>query len=100
MRRRASGPHCPVGLEHWSRFTDQDLPPDECARCEAHLETCAECRARVRAVKDTIGLCRRVARQALPPRVKASARKRIQALLAPVTGTRSTRRTRRRETDQ
>lgn len=98
MRRRTAGPHCPVGLEHWSRFTDRDLPPDECLRCEEHLKTCAECRARVRAVTDTIGLCRRVAQQALPPRVKASARKRVRALLAEGTRTRGAPSTRRNHT--
>jgi len=82
VTRRAQGPHCTVGLEHWSRFTDRDLPPDECLRCEEHLKTCAECRAKVRAVKDTIRACRQAARLALPPTVKAGARKRVKALLS------------------
>jgi anti-sigma factor RsiW len=70
-----------VGWEHWSRFTDRDLPPDECLRCEEHLKTCAECRKKVRAVKDTVRACRQ-ARLALPSAVKAGARKRVQALLS------------------
>ena len=84
MKRAAPEPHCTVGLEHWSRFTDRDFPPDECQRCEEHLKTCAECRAKVRAVRDTIGLCRRVAHRALPPAVKAGAMKRVKTLLATV----------------
>jgi len=82
-------------LEHWSRFTDRDLPPEECRRCEQHLKTCAECRAKVRAVKDTIGACRRIARQTLPPRVKATARKRVRELLVDDAGTRRPGRTSR-----
>lgn len=95
MTKRADGPHCDVGLEHWSQFTDRDLPPEECRRCEQHLKTCAECRAKVRAVKDTIGACRRIARQTLPPRVKATARKRVRELLVDDAGTRRPGRTSR-----
>ena len=82
MTRPAAGGHCRVGFEHWSRFTDRELSPDECRRCEEHLKTCAECRTKVRAVKDTVRACRQAARLALPSAVKAGARKRVKALLS------------------
>jgi len=87
VTRRAHDLHCAIDLAHWSRYVDGEFSSSECRRCEAHLESCPECRARLRAVRQTIRVCRKAGRAAVPADVKSRARQRVKALLAAEAGT-------------
>lgn len=81
MKSRGHGTHCEIDLKHWSRYLEGEFSSARCRQCEAHLQECAECRARLRDVTETIRACRRAARVALPPDVKARARKRAKTIM-------------------
>jgi len=81
VKRRQSDDHCSIELTHWSRYLDGEFSSAECRRCEAHLEECPECRARLRDVRQTIRACREAGRVALPKDVKTRARQRARALV-------------------
>ncbi|MDH4064406.1 MAG: zf-HC2 domain-containing protein [Acidobacteriota bacterium] len=82
MTRRPPDAHCSIELDHWSRYVDGEFSSRECRRCEAHLESCAECRARLRSVEQTIRACRDAGRVTMPSDVRSRARQRVKDLLA------------------
>ncbi|MEX2221765.1 MAG: zf-HC2 domain-containing protein [Candidatus Rokuibacteriota bacterium] len=51
---------CHEVREGLSAYVDAALDPDERARVEAHLETCAECRHELAGLRETVALLRRV----------------------------------------
>lgn len=51
---------CHEAREWLSAYVDAALDPDERARVEAHLETCAECRHELAGLRQTVTLLRRV----------------------------------------
>lgn len=80
MKRRGHGTHCAIDLTHWSRYVDGDFSSAECRQCEAHLRSCADCRARLRDVRMTIRACREAGRVKLPADIRARVRQRARAL--------------------
>jgi RNA polymerase sigma-70 factor (ECF subfamily) len=73
--------HCPDVLMLLSRHLEGEIGPDVCARMEAHLEACPECRTACASLRRTLALCREVPAPAVPAAVAASVRQAIRTLL-------------------
>lgn len=81
MSRRTRDAHCRVDLTHWSRYDEGELSAAECRRCEAHLATCATCRAMLSGLRRLLRSCRRAGQVAPPPEVRARARREARRLV-------------------
>ena len=75
-------PECRRVLAEISTYLDGDLDQRDCESIEHHCATCADCAAIVAGLKETAGLCRRVAATPLPPGVLERARANVRRLLA------------------
>ena len=74
-------PACEEVLAGISAYLDGELDSTECDLIEAHCTTCANCATVVAGLRETIGLCRGAAVEALPDPVREKAQASIRALL-------------------
>lgn len=77
----AMKPECAAVLGGISAYLDGELESTECDVIEQHCQTCADCAAVVKGLRDTIGLCRGAVVAELPAPVKAKAQASIARLL-------------------
>src|SRR5438093_10066681 len=56
-----------AGIECWQALLDASLPPDQRARCEQHLESCAVCQARLDRAEENRDALLTLARQVGDP---------------------------------
>ena len=68
---------CKKNFERISEYLDGELGPDDCQQIEQHLKACPECRDCFDALKKTIDLCRKSAREEIP----GDMRKRLRSKL-------------------
>jgi anti-sigma factor (TIGR02949 family) len=73
---------CRTALAGISAYLDGELAPNACDAIEQHCETCPQCAALVKGLRETVGLCREAAAVPLPESVRARARDSIRRLLA------------------
>ena len=57
---------CKKNFERISEYLDRELGPEDCRRIEEHLMGCPECQDCFDALKKTIDLCRKSAREEIP----------------------------------
>ncbi len=82
MSRHDHPAHCEVDLQHWSQYVEGEFTSAACRRCEEHLAGCAECRAKLKGLRQTLRTCRAAATGVkMPAPVKARARARVKRLL-------------------
>jgi len=78
-----SGPRrCPDVARLFSEYLDGDIDPAVCARMEAHLVDCADCRDDCAALKRTLSACRALPEPPVPPHVGTAVKAAIRAFLA------------------
>jgi anti-sigma factor RsiW len=77
----SSAPTCRPILTKISAYLDGELEARACDEIKRHCEHCASCRELVKGLRQTMGLCRRVAEAPLPNAVRQRARARVQRLL-------------------
>ena len=80
MTRTRARAHCEVDAIHWSRYLDGEFTSARCRECDAHLAECAQCRAKLRGMRQTVAALRSAGRQPLPRSLQAAVRKRARAL--------------------
>jgi RNA polymerase sigma-70 factor (ECF subfamily) len=72
---------CPDIVPIFSRYMEGEIGPDECARMQAHVESCPLCRGACNALKRTLVLCRAASHEdAVPREVQALVRKALDEL--------------------
>ena len=82
-RGRTPPARCRKVLLEISRALDGELGVTRCRAIERHLIGCASCARAAVALRSTISACRSTSRpSALPPEIRARARRRIKTLLA------------------
>ena len=69
---------CRKNFEKISEYLDGELGHDECRQIERHLNDCPECRDCVDALKKTIALCRKSAREKIPEDMRKRIRSRLR----------------------
>jgi anti-sigma factor RsiW len=74
-------PECRRVLAKISTYLDGELDESACDSIERHCATCTSCAAVVAGLKQTAGLCRRVAATPLPTAVLERARANVRRLL-------------------
>lgn len=78
---RAGG--CPDIVPVFSRYVEGEIGPEECARMQEHVASCARCSAACDSLKQTLTLCQRRGRAGrVPADVQALVRKALQDLAA------------------
>lgn len=75
-------PDCPDILATFSRHLEGEIGPEVCARLEAHVASCAHCRARCDSLKKTLALCRGSAAPEVPEDVQRAVRLALSRFLA------------------
>lgn len=84
MKRTDSGhlEHpCLALFERLSEYIDQELDTPTCNHIEAHLEACQPCRICLDTLKQTVNLCRHVARVQVPESVSLKLKAAICAMV-------------------
>lgn len=79
---------CRELLERLSAYLDGDLAAPECHQIDAHCRDCADCRALIQGLRDTMGLCQKAASTPVPASIRRRVRARVRALLADEKGSR------------
>jgi RNA polymerase sigma-70 factor, ECF subfamily len=78
-----SAPACPDIVPIFSRYVEGEIGPDECARMQAHVDSCPRCRDACDSLKKTLLLCRTKSHDgAVPDDVQALVRKALRELAA------------------
>jgi anti-sigma factor RsiW len=72
---------CERVLADVSAYLDGDLGPEACRALQQHCSGCEACRAMVRDLERTVGLCHEAAQRPLPPAVRRRARAQVARLL-------------------
>jgi len=80
---RVRSDRCRQLMERLSRYVDGDLGGVERRSLVAHLRRCPCCDIVAKGLKHTVSLCRDASSTRLPPAVRAKAKARVAALLAP-----------------
>jgi RNA polymerase sigma-70 factor (ECF subfamily) len=74
---------CPNIVPVFSRYVEGEIGPDECARMQAHVDSCPRCRDACDALKQTLALCRAKSHEgAVPDDVQELVRKALRGLVA------------------
>lgn len=71
--------HCEVDAVHWSRYLDGEFSSARCRECEAHLQDCPACRAKLRDLRRTVSRMRAAGRQPVPAEARRAMRRRARA---------------------
>ena len=77
----ASPATCRDVLANISGYLDGELDTMACDTIERHCLSCSSCAALVEGLRETLGLCRRVATVPLPDSVRRRALERVRQLL-------------------
>jgi len=72
---------CPDVASLLSQHLEGDITADVCATMEAHLSTCARCRATCDSLREVLARCRRTGPEGVPPSVQRSVRSALQHAL-------------------
>lgn len=71
---------CEEALRRLEDFLDRELSPEEMARVQRHLDTCAACTSQFQFERDVLaGLKEKVRRLSLPPELQEKITRRIDA---------------------
>lgn len=73
---------CPDLAEMFSRYLEDEISPEQCARMEKHLESCDPCRGACSALKRTLALCRNAPQPELTPALRDSVQEAIEAFVS------------------
>ncbi len=76
------GPHCPDVALLLSRYIEGDLDASRCASLEAHVLSCGHCGAACRALRRSLGVCRRQGARPLSRPAREALRRAIRAVIA------------------
>ncbi len=76
------GSHCPDVAHLLSRYIEGELDASRCASLEAHVRSCGHCGAACRALRRSLGACRRHGARPLPPAAREGLRRSIRAVIA------------------
>jgi anti-sigma factor RsiW len=77
----SSNTDCQRMLAGISAYLDGELDTTACDAIERHCHACPRCAALVKALRETVGLCRQVASVPLPESVRQRARESVRRLL-------------------
>jgi len=69
---------CKKYFESISEYLDGELGPDDCQQIEQHLKECPECQDCFDALKKTIDLCRKSAREEIPGDMRERLRSKLR----------------------
>lgn len=69
---------CKKHFEMISEYLDGELDLDVCQKIEQHLLECPECRVCFDALKKTVDLCRKSAREEIPADMRVRIRSRLR----------------------
>jgi RNA polymerase sigma-70 factor (ECF subfamily) len=72
---------CPDVVRLFSQHLEGEIAPDVCARMEAHLTQCANCRGVCDSLKQVLASCRDMPTPTMPAAVEQSVRSAVQAFL-------------------
>jgi RNA polymerase sigma-70 factor (ECF subfamily) len=72
---------CKKYFESISEYLDGELGPDDCQQIEQHLKACPECQDCFDALKKTIDLCRKSAREEIPEEMRKRLRSKLRDCL-------------------
>ena len=72
---------CKKNFERISEYLDGELGPDDCRQIEQHLMECPECQDCFDALKKTIDLCRKSAREEIPGDMRERLRSKLRDCL-------------------
>lgn len=72
---------CPDVLTLFSQHLEGGIDPDTCAKMEAHLSTCRDCRGACDSLKRTLAICRQLPTPDVPASLAASVQSAIHAFL-------------------
>ena len=72
---------CKKNFERISEYLDGELGPDDCQQIEQHLKECPECQDCFDALKKTIDLCRKSAREEIPEEMRKRLRSKLRDCL-------------------
>ena len=72
---------CPDVLARFSRYLEGESGPEQCARMEAHLESCGRCRGACESLKRTVMACRATPTPEVPAAVADAVRDAIRLLV-------------------
>jgi RNA polymerase sigma-70 factor (ECF subfamily) len=79
----AAAPGCPDIVPIFSRYVEDEIGPDECARMQEHVDSCSRCRTACDSLKRTLLLCRAKSHDgAVPGDVQALVRQALRELAA------------------
>ena len=76
------GSRCPDVAHLLSRYIEGELDASRCASLEAHVRSCGHCGAACRALRRSLGVCRRHGARPLPPAAREGLRRAIRAVIA------------------
>ena len=72
---------CQTVLTGISAYLDGELETTACEAIERHCQRCERCAALVKGLRDTVGLCQKMAAVPLPESVRQRARASVRRLL-------------------
>jgi anti-sigma factor RsiW len=72
---------CREVLTNISGYLDGELDATACDAIDRHCQTCPNCAALVRGLRETVGLCRQAASAPLPDAVRRKALESVRQLL-------------------
>lgn len=78
----ARGPGCPDVAHLLSRYIEGELDASRCASLAAHVRSCGHCGAACRALRRSLGVCRRFGTRPLPPPAREALRRALRAVIA------------------
>ena len=72
---------CKEYFERISEYLDGELDGNLCEKIEQHLRECPECRGCIESLKKTVGLCKKIPSDQIPPEVRARLRATLKSYL-------------------
>jgi mycothiol system anti-sigma-R factor len=69
---------CKRNFEKISEYLDGELDADACQQIEQHLKDCPECQECFEALKKTVDLCRKSAREEIPDDIRKRLRSKLR----------------------
>jgi RNA polymerase sigma-70 factor, ECF subfamily len=76
------GPHCPDVAHLLSRYIEGELDASRCASLEAHVRSCGHCGVACRALRRSLGVCRRQGSRPISRAAREALRRAIRAVIA------------------
>lgn len=82
-------PDCKDIFAHLSEYLDSELSPEECARFDAHICSCAPCVEFINSLKLSIDLCKECGSAVKPAPLKPEVREQLLAAYRKVAASRT-----------